>query len=71
MKKKIVDNWNYKLDGMLDKIEILIDRYNKLADETGLKKVVILIPCVIKDADKLYLQMFWVTLVAKILMGRW
>ena len=48
----------YKLNGMLENIKMLIGTDDKLADEFTLKNIVILISCAIKDADKLYPQIF-------------
>ena len=61
---------DYMLDQTLDKIKeiisiekfddakILIDTDNKLRNDITLKNVVIWITCVIKDDEKLYLQIF-------------
>ena len=67
IKEKIFVVDDYMLDKLLDKIKeiigiknfddtkILIETDDKLPDEITLKNVVILITCVIKDFDKLFL----------------
>ena len=38
--------------------KILIDTFNKLPDDITLKKVVVLMTCVINDGNKFYQQLF-------------
>ena len=63
-------NNDYILDGVLDKIKLIIaiEKFDdnkivtkadkKFTDEITMKNVVILIACVIKDDDKCYPQLF-------------
>ena len=63
-------NNDYILDGVLDKIKLIIatEKFDddkiltkagkKFTDEITIKNVVILIACVIKDGDKCYPQLF-------------